>query len=214
MLTRDEAERRVIERVPTGIRALFGRYVPGGSFADLGCMWNADGAYVFCAELLGATAPVLALDINPPTQAYISYHTALQSRVQFVQSDILDLDPARNGTYDVVFCSGVMYHMMNPLHALSRVLGVTRRIAILVTHTVPGDDEMMVFYPHSRRAETFPWEVQATGQRAGRFAVRYGDFSPWWWGFTEPCFENMLKCFGFVVEEVSRYVLAITPEIL
>jgi len=211
-MTRTEAESAVHGRVPQFVKPYFSRYVPGRSFADLGCLWNADGAYCFYAELIGAVSPMLAVDVNEETPQFSAYSRALTSNVTFLQKNILDLQPANDGTYDVVFCSGVLYHMPDPMLALSRIVGISKSTVILVTHTVPGEDETMKMYPFSATPATMPWEKATPRGRDQRFEVRYGDFAPWWFGFTERCVESMLRVFRFATIETDRYVLKLDGE--
>ena len=59
--------------------------------------------------------------------------TALNSRVEDVALDVLDLSPDKIGTFDVVFFLGVLYHLPNPLLALESVASVSRGLLILET---------------------------------------------------------------------------------
>ena len=59
--------------------------------------------------------------------------TALNSRVEDVALDVMDLSPEKIGTFDVVFFLGVLYHLPNPLLALERVASVSRGLLILET---------------------------------------------------------------------------------
>jgi SAM-dependent methyltransferase len=172
-------------------------------------MWNAHGAYVFHAEQLGAVPPLLALDHEPATNQFFAWHQALGSRVQFRQGDILKLDLATDGLFDVVFCSGVLYHMADPMMMLHRVAQVTRHTLILCTHTAEGKEPILRFYPHSPDPEPYPWEMTFGITPDWRHRTRYGDWIPWWYGPTEPCVKQMLRCVGFEVQHVDRYRLEI-----
>jgi len=59
--------------------------------------------------------------------------TALNSKVEDVALDVMDLSPQTIGTFDVVFFLGVLYHLPNPLLALERVASVSRGLLILET---------------------------------------------------------------------------------
>jgi len=59
--------------------------------------------------------------------------TALNSRVEDVALDVMDLSPEKIGTFDVVFFLGVLYHLPNPLLALERVASVSSGLLILET---------------------------------------------------------------------------------
>jgi tRNA (mo5U34)-methyltransferase len=108
----------------------------GRSVLDIGA-W--DGFFSFEAERRGA-ARVLATDwyswrgTGWGTKAGFELaREALGSRVEDLDIDVLDLSPERVGTFDVVFCLGVLYHLPNPLLALERIASVTRDLLILET---------------------------------------------------------------------------------
>jgi len=58
----------------------------------------------------------------------------LNSQVEDYNIDVLDLDPEKIGTFDVVFFLGVLYHMKYPLYALEKVRSVTKELLVLETH--------------------------------------------------------------------------------
>ncbi len=99
-----------------------------------------DGFYSFEAERRGARR-VLATDHfcwsgeGWGTKAGFDLaRTALRSKVEDTDVDVLDLSPERVGVWDVVLFLGVLYHMRNPLLALERVASVTGQRLILETH--------------------------------------------------------------------------------
>jgi|tagenome__1003787_1003787.scaffolds.fasta_scaffold20984776_2 tRNA (mo5U34)-methyltransferase len=109
----------------------------GKTVLDVGA-W--DGFFSFEAERRGA-ARVLATDsfawngTNWSTKAgFLLAREALSSSVEDRHVDILDLDPADLGMFDVVLCLGVLYHMRHPLLALERVAAVTGDLLVLETH--------------------------------------------------------------------------------
>jgi tRNA (mo5U34)-methyltransferase len=58
---------------------------------------------------------------------------ALNSKVEDVSLDVLDLAPEKVGSFDVVLFLGVLYHVPNPLLALERVASVSKGLLILET---------------------------------------------------------------------------------
>ncbi len=109
----------------------------GKSVLDIGA-W--DGFYSFEAERRGA-ARVLATDSFSwggggwGTKAgFTLARKALGSRIEDLYIDVLDLSPDRVGTFDVVLCLGVLYHVRHPLLMLERVFSVTGGQLILETH--------------------------------------------------------------------------------
>ena len=202
----EEAIAWLRRRVPQTVQKIFEAEVPGKSFADLGCMWDCHGAYVFYAEQVGARAPLLAVDMGSTTPTFDAVHRVLDSRVAFRQKNILEIDPAADGRCEVVFCSGVLYHAPDPMRMLGAVASITEDTLILTTHTIEGSEPTLRFYPYDSRPETYPWEVLAGG-RDVRFGVEYPDEAPWWFGPTEICVENMLRTVGFQVVDVQRTTL-------
>jgi tRNA (mo5U34)-methyltransferase len=108
----------------------------GRTVLDVGA-W--DGFFSFEAERRGA-ARVVAADSfawngeNWSSKAGFELaRSCLRSRVEDVDVDVLDLDPARLGRFDLVLFLGVLYHMRHPLLALERVAGVTGHQLILET---------------------------------------------------------------------------------
>lgn len=108
----------------------------GKTVLDIGT-W--DGFFAFEAEKRGASR-VLALDsfvwqpgFGTGRQGFDLAHRTLNSKVESMVLDPLDLSSEKIGTFDVVFFLGVLYHMQHPLLALERVASVTRHTAIVET---------------------------------------------------------------------------------
>ena len=47
------------------------------------------------------------------------------------------MDPDETGTFEMVHCSGVLYHMPNPVSTILRLRSVTERYLILSSAVVP-----------------------------------------------------------------------------
>jgi tRNA (mo5U34)-methyltransferase len=108
----------------------------GLSVLDIGA-W--DGFFSFEAERRGAKR-VLATDSFCWGQGgwgskagFDLARQILGSRVEDLVIDPLDLTPERIGTFDLVLCLGVLYHMRHPLLMLERVFSVTSHQLILQT---------------------------------------------------------------------------------
>jgi tRNA (mo5U34)-methyltransferase len=152
----------------------------GKTVLDIGA-W--DGFYSFEAERRGA-ARVVAAD-------HYSWHgtgwgskagfqlarTALGSKVEDVDIDVMDISPERIGTFDVVLFLGVLYHLRHPLLALERVSSVTRELMIVETviDLAGFNRPAMAFYP-GRELNHDPTN---------------------WWAPNEPALHAMLRDVGF-----------------
>jgi tRNA (mo5U34)-methyltransferase len=111
----------------------------GRSVLDVGA-W--DGFFSFEAERRGA-ARVVASDYyswqgagwgtGQGKSGFQLARAALQSRVEDVDLDVMDLSIQAVGSFDVVLFLGVLYHLPNPLLALERVASVTNDLLIIET---------------------------------------------------------------------------------
>jgi tRNA (mo5U34)-methyltransferase len=150
----------------------------GQSVLDIGA-W--DGAYSFEAERRGAER-VVAAEVNGcDRRGFNLAREALCSSVEDVCVNIHDLDPQRIGTFDLVLCLGVIYHLRDPFGALQRVAAVTRGLLILETEGDMLDIRRpaAAFYP---------------GDELNHDCTN-------WWGFNRAALLGILRAVGF--REVS-----------
>lgn len=90
-------------------------------------------------------------DSLPGKRGFDLAHELLGSKVESCIDDFMAMDLSSLGVFDVVLYLGVLYHMRNPVEAMSRVSAVTRKLAIIETVAVviPGyeDKSLWEFYP-------------------------------------------------------------------
>jgi tRNA (mo5U34)-methyltransferase len=108
----------------------------GLSVADIGA-W--DGFFSFEAEKRGAQN-VMAIDSYcwsgdgwADDSGFRYAHAALNSKVETLFCEVMDIDADRLGQFDVVLFLGVLYHLKDPLTALEKVAAITRGRLILET---------------------------------------------------------------------------------
>ena len=160
------------------------------SFLDVGCMWRIDGANAFAAEQAGAAA-VTAVDVMGPTAAFAE--RVRGSRVRFVQGDVNDpeLDV---GPHEVVWCSGVLYHVPDPLLTVRRLAALTERRLLLATEVLPA---------RGRRAAWLPTAREHPGAPAAAPSGLAG-YAPWYWLPSPAAVRSMLALAGLrVAREVG-----------
>lgn len=177
-------------------------------------MWGIHGRIAFLAEDQGASS-VTALDIMAETDQYRAEHQQRESKVRFVHGDLHDPETIRRaGPHQVAWCSGVLYHVPNPLVTIECLRQLTAETLILSSATipeVPGIENASVFFPHlsSRARESFNRMYDATRTRGG---MRFGLTTPfdaaksydnWWWGLTPSAIGAMLQVGGFRVTEMQ-----------
>jgi tRNA (mo5U34)-methyltransferase len=149
----------------------------GKTVLDVGAF---DGYFSFAAERLGASR-VVALDSyawrRPGGKDGFEYaRTALASKVEDVEMEVLDIAPETVGEFDVVLFLGVLYHMRHPLLALERVANVTKER--LVVETLAD-----MTFMRSPAAAFYPWNM-------------LGDETNWW-GPNRAAVIGMMRSIGF-----------------
>jgi SAM-dependent methyltransferase len=192
--------------------ALIGRLAPGKSFLDMGGMWSVHGEMSFLAEAAGARRVVLC-DAMDPTDEFERRKTAQRSRVEFVQGDLHDPGTIEAlGQFDVVWCTGVIYHSPDPYRLIEHLRELTLETLVLGTRVLPElrlFEGGCVFYPalsaRSRRAIGWLHGSEAKGLVG---AATPFDRTPvmglvnYWWGLTPSAVRGMLDVARFdVVEE-------------
>ena len=107
----------------------------GARVLDIG---TRDGFFAFECERRGAE--VVAVDAAPLQQTGFAVAASiLGSRVQYQQRSIWTLSPESDGTFDVVLCLGLLYHLRDPLAALDLVRMLCRGTLYLETAVLdPG----------------------------------------------------------------------------
>ena len=130
------------------------------------------------------------------------------SKVEFIQGNISSQEIINKiSLIDVVFCSGVLYHIPEPLRFLHNLRMMCREILILATMTIPEMSRIKnvaIFYPFLDEKQRNIWNL-GVEQRAISKPYRSEDtYANWFWGFSPSCVESMLKCAGF--EIIERYI--------
>lgn len=167
--------------------ALVARHARGRSFADVGAMWQVEGAIAFAALAAGATR-VTAMDLMPPSDRIAA------SPIRFVQGDLHDEAVMRAvGEHDVVWCSGVLYHAPHPLLTLERLRSITAGTLLLATEVLPLPGRLAAFAPARWMHPARPAPLDP--------AQRYGN---WFWLPTPATVRALLRASGFEVAAVYR----------
>ncbi len=192
-------------------------HAPGGSFADIGCMWGVNGSYAFLAEEAGATS-VKGVDVFGPTPEFEAEHRRRASQVDFILGDILRPETlAAVGQVKTVLCAGVLYHLPNPFDLLVALRRICSGTLILRTSTIPeipGLPQAAVYYPMLTPADRALWNLSGLGlmKQVGitdGFEADQG-YGNWFWGLTPSAVEAMLATAGFRVDHRAHEAFAHT----
>lgn len=145
----------------------------GKTVLDIGT-W--DGMFSFEAERRGAERIVAVDRMQHP--GFPVAKKALQSKVEFVQMDLMEMTPERIGTFDLVIFMGVIYHLPNPVEGLRRAAEVTK--------------EMMILETDSALNWTSIPAAEFRGSREGLTSA-----APNWWIPNVACLRGMIDAVGF-----------------
>ena len=203
--------RRLRMDFPQRRRELVRSLAPGSTFIDVGGMWNSHGEIAFLAEESGAERVVL-FDAMEPTEEFSRELERRDSSVQFVSGDLHDQAALTElGSFDVVWCTGVIYHSPSPFEQLENLRRICRRDLLLGSHVipeVPGIEGACIWYPGMSAAGRRAFRQAHGGNRAPVCLGVTEEFDPsagysnYWWGISRSALRGMVRAAGFeVVEE-------------
>ncbi len=127
----------------------------GKTFLDVGC-WEG----VNCAEAMRRGA-AQAVGVDLCTSDELARNVE-KFGFEFLQLDVLSEKWLELDDFDIVLCSGVLYHVENVISLLFRLRRVTRELLVLETATREIADEsqpVLVFRPLDERGNPSNWWV-------------------------------------------------------
>lgn len=214
------------------------RTVRGRSFADIGGLWGTVNEKVSVAHAAGA-AELTMIDITVEGGELWKLfeqrmRTAGISGYRCVSTDICAVQDQR---FDVVHCSGVLYHHPNPqtlLAALRRATGEHLVLSSAVTRSVienrhgryeipPSGVILVPALNDAERAILGAYWKEVGAEAHGITApARFhpSDFGPWWWLPTATAMGAMARAAGFDIVDhapiwggnAHTYLLAPSPD--
>jgi ubiquinone/menaquinone biosynthesis C-methylase UbiE len=111
---------------------------------DLAC---AEGHYAIECAMQGAEVVGIEFREESLARARFAKDYLRLDRLTFYQDDVRNLTREKYGTFDVVICSGILYHLDVPdvFHFVQRVYDVCTRLVFLDTEVVPRPVETVEF---------------------------------------------------------------------
>ncbi len=201
------------------------QHVPGKTFAEVGGLWGTVNEKVSVAGKAGAHETTM-IDIAPLGHELWEnfYKKCADEGVVCGNSISASVDdPAfseKAGMYDIVHCSGVIYHCPNPLFTVSQLAKISKEILILgstiIPHTISNsrgtiktEGSSSIFVPalSKQQLAVVTEFLEEVGGKAcginlplsGEWSL--GDYGPWWHLFTVDYVAGLLKVCGFEVLE-------------
>jgi hypothetical protein len=205
------------------------KVVPGKSFADVGGLWMTVNEKVSVAAKAGASSLGM-LDVSvPESEWWPKFRERMETLgVRGCKEQIVDIAEYRGERYDVVHCSGVLYHHPNPMMLLAGLRRATKQHMVLTSavtqlkienelgsYTVPASGATFVpaLNPKERAILAKYWQQIGAGVHGITEVVSYRieednsfDAGPWWWLPTPQCMNAMAEAAGFkLVEEAPSW---------
>ncbi len=202
------------------------RVVQGKSFCDVGGLWGTVSEKVSVAHAAGARRLTM-IDITPPDEElWQAFRARLDAMgihdVECISADITASVPQR---FDIVHCSGVIYHVPNPLGLLTALREMTSEHLILSSAIAPAKIRnasgaisfkpgQTVFVPYLDRATFAVLQrhfndqsiTTAVGISSPAETWRVDDYAPWWWLLTPSLIRQMLLVAQFeIVDEAAGW---------
>jgi tRNA (mo5U34)-methyltransferase len=126
-----DIHRTRLELMEAEVRAALSAAGPDATVIDLACN---EGWFSHRLLEWGASH-VLGVDIRPQlisrAELIRAHFGVLPERLEFRCADVFDLDASQLGTFDVVLCLGLVYHLENPIGAIRIARALTRGLCVI-----------------------------------------------------------------------------------
>src|SRR5690606_36744813 len=179
------------------IAASIPQNLEGWSVLDIGC-----NAGFYSIELARRGAQVLGLDVEPlylRQARWAARQCELQERLTFEEGDVYRLLKDER-SFDLVWFTGVFYHLRYPTLALDLVRRATRRLMMFQSMTMPGGNPTAardlprdLFLDDRAALRDDRWPKMAFIEHAVA-----GDATIWW-APDHACAEALLRSAGFEI---------------
>ena len=118
-------------------------HVGGRTFADIGGLWGTVNETVTIAALNGASETTMIDIQRESSEWWAAFHDRCASlNVSGYNSIVADICRrnviAKTGQFDVTHCSGILYHVPDPIGLIRNLISITRERFILSSMLVPS----------------------------------------------------------------------------
>lgn len=167
------------------------------SFLDLACL---EGVFSLEFALQGAkkVVGIEGREANVAKAQFVKEVHGLDN-LSFFQDDVRHLSRKKYGSFDVVICSGIFYHLNAPdnFHLIEKVAEVCDRLAIIDTHVSLAAAETQTFkgkeYAGISVLEHYPDDTDDA--KLKRWGASLDNLNSFW--LTRPSLYNLLREVGF-----------------
>lgn len=166
----------------------------GWSVLDVGC-----NAGFYSIELARRGANVLGIDVEPlylRQAQWAAERCGLTDRLQFVEGQVYQLMRERR-EFDLVWFTGVFYHLKYATLALDLVRRLTKRLMMFQTMTMPGEDVLDA--PEDLPLDGRTKFLDPGWPKMAFIEHRVAGDATNWWAPTHACVEALLRAANFEV---------------
>lgn len=205
---------------------IIGQKVAGHSFIDIGGLWGTVNERVSAALRGGAREAAMFDHAPADSPLWDAFKQRCVERgvsgYRCIRGDLdIDADTAPLGVVDVVHCSGVLYHVPNPVLTVERLARLTGKWLLLGSCTLPERVEnaagsldlrrgRMLFAPGMSEPDRAVLARYFDGKGIQLLGVNstapFGwgqpgawDYSPWWWHWSVDTVASMVELNGLRV---------------
>jgi hypothetical protein len=226
-----KTEQKPIRRPPEVKAEWIGQIAGGKTFVDVGGLWGTVNEMATPAIRAGASE-VTMIDVQVPSNGlWAAFRTrcddlGVGGQVREVSGSILGHDPVGDfGRFDVVHCSGILYHVPDPFLLIRNLRAIARQHVIVGSMLIPE-----VIENSKGRIESPPGRMHCipllNADDRAVFAQHYADLNinipslhgpfprfvgddlnartgPWWYLFTVESMKRMCALYGLkVINEI------------
>jgi SAM-dependent methyltransferase len=163
---------------------------------DLGCL---EGIVALELALHGARAVGVEIRATHVAKARFCKEALDLPRVEFRQDDVRNVSVETYGRFDVVLCSGLLYHLpaADAARLLERLSAMVERLLVIDTHVALKPLERFVFHGEDYWGKVYREHADdATTEQKSRALWASADNVTSFW-FTRPSLVNLLDKVGF-----------------
>jgi hypothetical protein len=201
------------------------RLVADKTFADVGGLWGTINEKVSVAALAGAKETTM-IDVAPLNNPLWNdfYARCEQNGVNCDHSISVNINSpdflAEVGTYDIVHCSGIIYHCPDPVYSIYQLFSIASKYLIIGTTVIPDkiknasgtlamEPGAVLFVPamddrQKRIVQMYFKEVGATTMVGITTHIDHWDvtdYAPWYWLFTTKYVSSVCLMAGWHLED-------------
>src|ERR1700733_12539493 len=156
---------------------------------------------IYALEFASHGAQVVGIEGRESNNAHARFAAEALglSNVEFITDDVRNLCQEKYGTFDVIFCSGILYHLpgSDACRFLSSVAEVCTRLTIIDTHVGLTADKLVSWQGHDYFGFLYKEHSSedSLDVKAGRKWSSLDNETSFW--FTRPSLLNLLRDVGF-----------------